>query len=49
MNYQYANGGTLGEALGTLYEEGGVGRLYQGFPFALVQGPLSRFVRSFMA
>ena len=43
MNYQYANGGTLEDALETLYKEGGVGRLYQGFPFAVVQGPLSRF------
>ena len=43
MNYQYANGGTLRGALATLYAEGGVARLYQGFPFALVQGPLSRF------
>ena len=43
MNYQYRNGGTLGSSLQTLYEEGGVGRLYQGLPFALIQGPLTRF------
>jgi len=43
MNYQYRYGGNLAEALKKLTEEGGIGRLYQGLPFALVQGPLSRF------
>eukprot|EP00557_Chaetoceros_sp_GSL56_P006806 CAMPEP_0176494486 /NCGR_PEP_ID=MMETSP0200_2-20121128/10129_1 /TAXON_ID=947934 /ORGANISM="Chaetoceros sp., Strain GSL56" /LENGTH=437 /DNA_ID=CAMNT_0017892261 /DNA_START=14 /DNA_END=1325 /DNA_ORIENTATION=+ len=43
MNYQYRYGGTLTSSLKTLYTEGGVGRLYQGLPFALVQGPLTRF------
>jgi hypothetical protein len=43
MNYQYRYGGNLANALKTLTDEGGVGRLYQGLPFALVQGPLSRF------
>lgn len=43
MNYQYRYGGTLGSSLSNLYEEGGVGRLYQGLPFALIQGPLTRF------
>lgn len=43
MNYQYRYGGNLGDALKTLMGEGGIGRLYQGLPFALVQGPLSRF------
>jgi len=43
MNYQYRYGGTLGSSLSSLYEEGGVGRLYQGLPFALIQGPLTRF------
>ena len=43
MNYQYRYGGSLPNALGKLYGEGGVGRLYEGLPFALVQGPLSRF------
>jgi len=33
----------LGSALKTLTNEGGIPRLYQGLPFALVQGPLSRF------
>lgn len=43
MNYQYRYGGTLTSSLNKLYTEGGVGRLYQGLPFALVQGPLTRF------
>ncbi len=43
MNYQYRYGGTLSSSLSTLYNEGGVGRLYQGLPFALIQGPLTRF------
>ena len=43
MNYQYRYGGTLGSSLSDLYQEGGVGRLYQGLPFALIQGPLTRF------
>lgn len=43
MNYQYRYGGTLGSSLKSLYDEGGVGRLYQGLPFALIQGPLTRF------
>ncbi|KAG5181623.1 mitochondrial carrier domain-containing protein [Tribonema minus] len=43
MNYQYRNGGSTVDALTTLYAEGGVPRLYRGLPFALLQGPLSRF------
>ena len=43
MNYQYRYGTSLSEALSTLYTQGGIPRLYQGLPFALVQGPLSRF------
>ncbi len=43
MNYQYRYGTSTSEALSLLYKEGGVPRLYQGLPFALVQGPLSRF------
>lgn len=43
MNYQYRYGGNLQSSLQTLWQEGGVGRLYQGLPFALVQGPLTRF------
>ncbi|KAL7505854.1 hypothetical protein ACHAXN_003290 [Cyclotella atomus] len=43
MNYQYRYGGSLGESLKTLYADGGIPRLYQGLPFAIVQGPLTRF------
>ncbi|KAL3911334.1 MAG: hypothetical protein SGARI_001696 [Bacillariaceae sp.] len=43
MNYQYAKGGDLGSSLKELWNEGGIPRLYQGLPFALVQGPLTRF------
>jgi hypothetical protein len=43
MNYQYRYGGDLGSSLKTLWNEGGISRLYQGLPFALVQGPLTRF------
>lgn len=43
MNYQYRYGGTLASSLETLYKEGGIPRLYQGLPFALIQGPLTRF------
>jgi len=43
MNYQYANGGTLGNALSTLYKEGGIPRFYRGVQFAIIQNPLSRF------
>lgn len=43
MNYQYRYGGDLSNALKTLWSQGGIPRLYQGLPFALVQGPLTRF------
>lgn len=43
MNYQYRYGNGTIDALKTLYNEGGIPRLYQGLPFALIQGPLSRF------
>jgi hypothetical protein len=43
MNYQYRYGGTLTSSLQLLWAEGGLPRLYQGLPFALVQGPLSKF------
>jgi Mitochondrial carrier protein len=43
MNYQYRYGGDLKSSLRTLWDDGGIGRLYQGLPFALVQGPLTRF------
>lgn len=37
------DGGTLSTSLQQLYSDGGIPRLYQGLPFALVQGPLTRF------
>eukprot|EP00536_Pseudo-nitzschia_multiseries_P000707 jgi/Psemu1/233934/estExt_Genewise1.C_90029 len=43
MNRQYRYGGDLGSSLKELWNEGGIPRLYQGLPFALVQGPLTRF------
>jgi len=43
MNYQYRYGGNLQSSLEKLWSEGGIPRLYQGLPFALVQGPLTRF------
>ncbi|KAL3793533.1 hypothetical protein HJC23_007273 [Cyclotella cryptica] len=43
MNYQYRYGGTLTESLKKLYADGGIPRLYQGLPFAIFQGPLTRF------
>lgn len=43
MNYQYRYGGSLQNALSSLWSEGGISRFYQGLPFALVQGPLTRF------
>lgn len=33
----------VGGSLKELYDDGGVPRLYQGLPFAIVQGPLTRF------
>lgn len=43
MNYQYRFGNGTIETIKLLYSQGGLPRLYQGLPFALVQGPLSRF------
>lgn len=43
MNYQYRHGTSTKTALRTLWSQGGLGRLYQGLPFALVQSPISRF------
>lgn len=42
MNYQYASGGSLSMALSTLWEQGGISRLYQGVQLAVIQAPLSR-------
>ena len=43
LNYQYRYGMNTTTALTTLWNEGGIPRLYQGLPLALLQGPLSRF------
>lgn len=43
MNYQYRYGTSTSEALRTLWAQGGIPRLYQGLPYALLQTPLSRF------
>ena len=48
INYQYRYGLSTGEALRTLYKEGGGGvpgvlRFYRGYVPAMMQGPLSRF------
>jgi hypothetical protein len=43
MNYQYRYGTTTTQAIGTLYDDGGFARYYQGLAAALVQGPVSRF------
>ena len=43
MNYQFKNGGSTLDTLKLLYREGGFTRFYRGYPFALMQGPISRF------
>merc|ERR1719174_1847762 len=43
MNYQYRYGTGTREAMSTLYKQGGIGRFYQGLPYALMQAPLARF------
>jgi hypothetical protein len=43
INYQYRYGTTTGQALKTLYKDGGIPRFYRGLIPALAQGPLSRF------
>jgi len=43
MNYQYRYGTSTGEALRTLYAQGGIIRLYQGWQYALITTPLTRF------
>ena len=42
-NYQYRYSGSFSEAVAALLKSGGIPRLYEGLPFALVQGPLARF------
>ncbi|ORY68261.1 mitochondrial carrier domain-containing protein [Pseudomassariella vexata] len=43
MNYQYRHGSSFTAATGTLYQDGGIRRYYQGIGAALIQGPASRF------
>jgi hypothetical protein len=43
MNYQYANGTTMTQAMRNLYRQGGIPRFYTGYSMAILQGPLSRF------
>ena len=43
MNYQYRYGTGTKEAMSTLWKQGGIGRFYQGLPYALMQAPLARF------
>ncbi|CAE6419006.1 unnamed protein product [Rhizoctonia solani] len=43
MNYQYRHGTSFTAATGTLYQDGGIRRYYQGISPALIQGPVSRF------
>ncbi|OAA58924.1 Mitochondrial carrier domain protein [Niveomyces insectorum RCEF 264] len=43
MNYQYRFGHSFTEATTILYQEGKIGRYYDGLGAALVQGPISRF------
>jgi len=43
MNYQYRYGTSTGEAMAALWKQGGIGRFYQGLPYAIMQAPLSRF------
>jgi len=42
-NYQYRYGVSMSTALHDLYQQGGLGRFYRGWPYALMQGPLARF------
>ena len=43
MNYQYRHGTSTSAAMRHLFKEGGITRFYRGLPFALIQGPMSRF------
>ena len=43
MNYQHANGLSTWEAITTLYAEGGIPRLYEGWMVALLLAPVARF------
>ena len=43
MNFQYRYGTSTSSALCTLWSEGGIRRLYQGWQYAILVSPLSRF------
>ena len=43
MNYQYVNGTPFKASFNTLYKDGGLLRLYRGYPIAIVNAPLFRF------
>lgn len=43
ISYQSRYGYSFFQALNHLLQEGGIGRLYRGLLFALLQGPLARF------
>lgn len=43
MNFQYRHGTSTGEAMRTLYAEGGIPRFYRGIGAAILQGPILRF------
>ena len=43
MNYQYVNGTTFKKSFKTLYKQGGILRLYRGYPIAIINAPLFRF------
>ena len=42
-SYQYRHGVSMTDAAHELYNDGGIGRFYKGWQYALLQGPLSRF------
>lgn len=43
VNYQHRYGHSMIESMKILYNQGGIRRFYNGFAFAVVQGPLARF------
>jgi len=43
MNYQYVNGTNFKSSFKTLYSQGGILRLYRGYPVAIINAPLFRF------
>jgi hypothetical protein len=44
LNYQYKHGTTFVSSLTTLWNSGGVPRLYRGFGYALILSPATRFL-----